>query len=108
MIDKGRFGTLDRRSGDVPMGMKPVGVSDHQNDSVFPFDHRRDDCGLSEFSDRGLLGKILAALFLKMCDADLFNDLRIGVGLRWDRKRLFFGDDDVIRIDPRWLARASR
>ena len=87
------------------MGVEPVGVSDHQNYPVFPFDHRRDDWVLSELSVRRLLRKILAAFLLKMRHADLFNDLRIGVGLGWDRKRLFFGDDDIIGIDPRWLAR---
>lgn len=85
MIREGGFCAFDGLAADIPVSVDPIGIANHEDDSVFPFD----DCGDGSDGCEGAfwwsLSEVFALFFFSVSRSDLLNDFRICICFWWGR-----------------------
>ena len=90
MIGEGGFGAFDGLAADIPMGVDPIWIANHKDDSVFPFDDGGDWGNGCEGAFRWGLSEVFALFFFSVCRSDLLDDFRISVCF-WGGRKFWSG-----------------
>ena len=80
LIGESGFGSLDRLSTDIPMCVDPIGISNHEDNSVITLGSGSNwgDWGQGAF--RRSLSEIFSKFFFSVSGTDFFYDFRVGIG----------------------------